>query len=118
LPELHLEYPDVTQHIFGSTDSLIQGYLRDGVDGWRLDVATELGFELLKRITEAVHVTKSDAITICEIWNYPEQWSLVLDGIMNFHARRLIYALVQGSASAAHVGHLLAQMIEDVGVLC
>lgn len=116
LPELRLEHPAVQQHIFAATDSVVRDYLRDGVDGWRLDVAFELGFELLSRITEAAHQVKPEALTVGEIWNYPEQWTRALDGVINFHARRLIYAFVEGSVSGAQVGRHLARMVGDIGL--
>lgn len=116
LPELRLEHPAVQQHIFAASDSVVRDYLRDGVDGWRLDVAFELGFELLSKITEAAHQVNPEALTVGEIWNYPEQWTGALDGVMNFHARRLIYALVQGEVSGAQVGRHLACMVGDIGL--
>ena len=36
LPELNLENPQVRAYLWGDPDSVVRGWLRDGVDGWRL----------------------------------------------------------------------------------
>jgi len=68
---------------------VIQGYLRDGADGWRLDVAFDIGFRYLGELTQAAH-RATGSLVIGEIWNYPEQWSPALDAVMNMTAREII----------------------------
>ncbi len=68
LPELRMESPAVQARIFGDDDSVVQGFLRDGVDGWRLDVAPELGFNILGKLTEAAHHAKADSVVVGENW--------------------------------------------------
>jgi len=46
LPELNLENRSVQKYIFGARNSVVQQYLKQGVDGWRLDVAYDIGYEL------------------------------------------------------------------------
>ena len=62
LPEIRLENPVVQARVFGDADSAIQGYLRDDVDGWRLDVAFDIGFAILSRLTEAAHAAKPGSL--------------------------------------------------------
>lgn len=116
LPEVRVENVKVRNRLWREADSVVQGYLRDGVDGWRLDVACDLGFNYLKELTDAAHDAKSDSWVVGEVWNYPEQWSPSLDGIMNMHARFLILSLMQGKIAPAHFGRLVARMIEDAGL--
>ena len=52
LPELHMEHPAVQAHLWGDADSVVRGYLRDGVDGWRLDVAFDIGFAVLEELAK------------------------------------------------------------------
>ncbi len=116
LPELRIDNPAVKARIYDDPDSVVQGYLRDGVDGWRLDVAYDLGFNVLHELTQAAHRAKPGSVVIGEIWNYPDEWFPSIDGIMNFHARQIILDLVAGKLSGAHAGRLLARMVEDCGL--
>src|SRR5690606_38988922 len=59
LPELKLENPAVRDMLWRGEESVIQGYLRqEDIDGWRLDVAYDLGFEYLSELSEAVQSAK------------------------------------------------------------
>lgn len=116
LPELNLENPAVREHLWEGRDSIVRSYLRDGIDGWRLDVAYDLGFNGLADLTRAAHETKPGSAVIGEIWNYPEEWMPSLDGIMNFHARQILLELLHGKIDGARAGRLLNQMVEDTGL--
>lgn len=116
LPELHIEHADVANHIYRAHDSVVQRYLREGVDGWRLDVAYDLGFNILSEITHAAHEAKAGSAVIGEIWNYPEQWFPAVDGVMNFHAREIVLGCLHGKLSGGRAGRLLERMIDDAGI--
>ena len=116
LPEVRLENPQVRDRIWRNNDSVVRGYLNDGVDGWRLDVAYDIGYEYLADLTNCAHETKPDSCVIGEIWNYPHPWTNCIDGTMNFPMREIILALVKGEVTARHAGAMLARMIEDVGI--
>lgn len=116
LPEVNLENPEVRNQLFLGPDSVVQGYLRDGVDGWRLDVAFDIGFNYLSELTQAAHKTKPGSLVVGEIWNYPEEWTPAVDGVMNFHARQIILNLVNEKISGEYAGRLLDQMVQDAGL--
>lgn len=116
LPELNLDNPEVQRYIWDSRDSVVRGYLRDGVDGWRLDVAYDLGFVYLSKITQAAHTERPGSAVIGEIWNYPEQWMPALDGVMNFHARQIVIEFVRGKLNGNRAARLLDSMIADTGL--
>jgi glycosidase len=116
LPEVRLENPEVRARLYGDPDSVIQGYLREGVDGWRLDVAFDIGFVYLDQLTRAAHRAKSDSLVIGEVWNYPEEWMPAVDGLMNMTARQIILELMEGEVSAQQTGVLLERLIEDCGI--
>ena len=84
LPELNLENPRVREHIFGGHDSVVRSYLRDGVDGWRLDVAFDIGFVYLDQLTRAAHAEKPGSLVVGEIGNYPKEWYPSVDAVMQF----------------------------------
>jgi glycosidase len=116
LPELNLENPRVRELLYEGPDSVVQSYLRDGVDGWRLDVAYDLGMGVLAALTESAHRAKPGSWVVGEVWNYPEEWIPALDGVMNFHAREIILKLVHGRIGPRQASDLLERMIEDAGV--
>ncbi len=116
LPELNLENPAVREHIWAAPDSVVRRYLRDGVDGWRLDTAYELGPELLAQLTEAAHREKPGSLVVGEIWNHPAGWMPAMDGVMNFHLRSLLLGLVRGEVPAATAATMLDRLVADVGV--
>lgn len=116
LPELNLENPAVQDHIYAQHDSVVQSYLNEGIDGWRLDVAYDLGFVFLGALTEAAHQAKAGSLIVGEIWNYPEEWFPSVDGIMNFTAREIIWQTALGELAPARASKMLARMIEDAGI--
>jgi len=116
LPELRLENPRVRARIWGDADSVVQGYLRDGVDGWRLDVATDLGFRYLAELTQAAHAARPGSLVIGENWVYPEEWSPALDAVMNFYYREVMVQMLAGDIGGAHAGRLVGRMIADAGI--
>jgi glycosidase len=116
LPELNLESATVRARLWGDPDSVIQGYLRDGVDGWRLDVAFDIGFRHLAELTQGAHTARPGSLVIGEIWNYPEEWSPALDAVMNMTAREFILQLVRGNLSGRKAGLMMDRIVADYGI--
>lgn len=113
LPELRLENPAVRARIYGDSDSVVQGWLRDGADGWRLDCAFDIGYSFLADLTNAAHHARNGSLVVGEVWNYPEQWLGSMDGVMNLVARELILKTVKGEISAPQTGRNLERMVND-----
>jgi glycosidase len=55
LPDLHVERDEVREHLWLARESVVRSYLRDGIDGWRLDVASDLGPNFLRELTDCAH---------------------------------------------------------------
>ena len=55
LPELNFEYEPVKNFIYKDKSSVLKTYLNMGIDGFRLDVAFDLGYDILKEITQSAH---------------------------------------------------------------
>lgn len=116
LPELKLENPEVRDYLYAKPDSVVQSYLRnEGVDGWRLDVAFDLGFKYLKELTDAAHQARPGSLVIGEIWNYPEDWYPSVDGVMNMHGRALIFRAIDGTLPGPLASAMWETMIEHSG---
>ncbi|MCC5874578.1 MAG: alpha-glucosidase C-terminal domain-containing protein [Candidatus Sumerlaeia bacterium] len=94
----------------------MQGYIRDGVAGWRLDVAYDMGFNYLGELTRAAQSVRPDALVVGEIWNYPEEWAPSVDAVMNMTARQLIVDMVQGRLSVTQAARHFNTMIDDAGM--
>jgi glycosidase len=116
LPELNLENPAVRAHLYGGRDSVVQRYLQDGSDGWRLDVAAELGPVYLAELTAAAHLAKPGSLVVGEIPNYPREWLPSLDGVINFGARDIVLNTVNGLIQAPTAAQMLERMVGDAGI--
>ncbi|MDV7396040.1 alpha-amylase family glycosyl hydrolase, partial [Arthrospira platensis SPKY1] len=109
LPELNLEHPPVREHIWEGRDSVVRSYLRDGVDGWRLDVAFDIGFEYLGQLTRAAQAEKPGALVVGEIPNYPREWFPSVDGVMHFGLRKLMIATANGQLPGPDFTRMVAR---------
>lgn len=116
LPELNLENQAVRDYLYQSKDSIIRRYIKTGIDGWRLDVAFDLGFKYLKELTDAAHEEKNGSLIVGEIWNYPKDWLKSIDGVMNFTLREIILKSVKEEITPAQAQKMITFMIEDSGI--
>lgn len=116
LPELNLENPAVRAHLWGDADSVVRGWLRDGIDGWRLDVAFDIGPTYLQELTDAAHAEKPGSLVVGEIPNYPRDWFPAVDGVMHFGLRRILLGLAAGSFDVVTAGRMIERVIGDAGI--
>ncbi len=116
LPELNLEHEDVKQYIYKAEDSVLKTYLKLGIDGWRLDVAFDLGYDILKDLTTEAHKEKEGSLIVGEIWNYPQKWLTSIDAVMNFTLREIIYRSIRNQISAKNGLQMITKMIDDAGI--
>jgi cyclomaltodextrinase / maltogenic alpha-amylase / neopullulanase len=116
VPELNLENPAVREYIYGGKDSVVQGYLSDGIDGWRLDVAYDLGFNYLQELTEAAHTAKPGSLVVGELATYPKEWFPSVDAVMNLTLYNLIIRTVKGKLDAKTASQMLDRVIADAGI--
>ena len=113
LPELNLENPAVRDHLYAGPDSVVRSYLRDGVDGWRLDVAFDIGFKYLEELTRAAQAEKPGALVVGEIPNYPREWFPSVDGVMHFGLRKLMIAAANRQLDGASFSRMVARLVQD-----
>lgn len=116
LPELNFENPAVRKYIYEDENSVVRSYLKDGIDGWRLDVAFELGYPFLHELTENAHQEKPGSVVVGEIWNYPKDWSPAVDAVMNFTLRQIILDTLTGKTTPGLASEMITKVIEDAGV--
>lgn len=116
LPELNLENEEVKNYIYKEDNSVIRSYLKAGIDGWRLDVAFDLGYQVLCELTYFAHLEKPGSMIVGETWNYPTKWLKVMDGVMNFTLREIIFDSVSGTLSPETTNRLLERLVNDAGI--
>jgi glycosidase len=116
LPELNLESPRVREQLWGARDSVVRSWLRDGADGWRLDVAFDIGFNLLEELTRAAHAEKPGSLVVGEIANYPREWFPSVDAVMHFTLRHLLLRTARGQLEAATAMRMIDRMVTDTGI--
>ncbi|MFZ4506765.1 MAG: glycoside hydrolase family 13 protein [Fimbriimonas sp.] len=116
MPSLHLENPSLQQYLWEKPDSVVQSALKKGVDGWRLDVAFDLGHEVLAKITRAAKRAKPESVVVGEISGYPSDWEAAVDGVFNFFAINTCHEMVDGKIGGGRVGRMLDTMVTDAGI--
>lgn len=83
MPKLNLRNRETADYFIGVAKYWIQ---ECGIDGWRLDVADEIGHEFWRRFRREIKAVKKDALIVGEIWHYAGgfleggQW----DSVMNY----------------------------------
>jgi cyclomaltodextrinase len=113
LPELNLENPAVRDDLYNAHDSIVRGWLRDGIDGWRLDVAFDIGFRFLGELTQAAHDEKPGSLVVGEIANFPKEWFPSVDGLIHFTLRQVILGVASGRIEPATGQQMIARIVQD-----
>lgn len=116
LPELNVEEQEVRRELWSGPNSVVRYWLGQGADGWRLDVAIELGPTYLAEIRKSAHSAKPGSAVIGEISGYPSGWFDCLDGVFNFTSCRLVELSLAGRISGGRVVDSLNQLVQDAGV--
>ena len=116
LPELQLESQAVRDHIYAKPDSVVQTWLREGVDGWRLDVAPELGPKYLGELTQAAHRAKPGSLVVGEIATFPKEWFPAVDAVMNFTLRDIVLSTIQGVIAPATAAAMVERTVHEAGI--
>jgi cyclomaltodextrinase len=95
LPKLNTDNPQVREFIMG----VAEHWLREGIDGWRLDVPLEIrtpGFwEEFRRRVKAVN---PEAYIVAEIWDDATEWLRGdhFDAVMNYVFTRAVWGFCGG----------------------
>lgn len=115
LPELNYNSQSVRDAIFARPESVVRKWM--GVaDGWRLDVAFDLGPDVLWEITKATREARADGYVVGENYNYPSGWLQCQDGILNMTLAFVLFGLQKGNITARQASAMIGRMIEDCGI--
>ena len=112
LPKLMTLNPDVQQYLFEVT----RHWMHLGVDGWRLDVATDVPRQFWIQWRKVVKSVNPEAYTVGEIWEDGTPWLRgdQFDAVMNYRFRdAALEFFVQGRLSPTQFDSMLARHRED-----
>ena len=98
MPKWNTENPQAKEYLLGA----VAKWTRMGIDGWRLDVATEVDSHFWREFRETVRGINSDALIIGEFWRNSEAWLQgdQYDGVMNYGVQRAAVEYFAKSAVA------------------
>ncbi|MEI6085839.1 MAG: glycoside hydrolase family 13 protein, partial [Verrucomicrobiota bacterium] len=83
MPELNLADEKLQDLLFRKPDSVLQKFCAMGVDGWRFDVAVDVGLPIVKAMREAL----PDTVLLGEVMCYAGDWCRGFTGVMNYYFR-------------------------------
>ena len=82
LPKLNLDEPHLREYILGVSER----WIRFGIDGWRLDVAEEVGADFWREFRARVRGADPDAYLVAGTWHHKPEWLQgdMFDAYMNY----------------------------------
>lgn len=115
LPVLNHDNPDLRAYLYEGEDSIVKRWLREGIDGWRLDVAEELGEDVIRRIRKSIKDEFPDRLLVGEVMEtYGDRWlhDDLLDGAMNYVFRGVTANFITNKITGGDLLHELSKMYD------
>ena len=124
LPTVNKMDPAFVEFIITGEDSVIAFWLKQGVDGFRLDVADELPDEFIKLLRDRVKEINPDAYVLGEVWEDASNKTAYnrrrtyftngeLDSVMNYPFRTAILNFVRGFDSGRGLKDTVMSIVEN-----
>ena len=121
LPTVNKMDPAFVEYIITGEDSVVAHWLKQGADGFRLDVADELPNEFIKLLKNRIRSIRPDALLLGEVWedaSKKEAYGVrrryfvdgMLDSCMNYPFRTAILNFMQERDD----GHALADTVMTI----
>jgi len=124
LPTVNKMHPDFIKFIITDEDSVIAHWLKQGIDGFRLDVADELPDEFLKLLYDRVKEINPNAYVLGEVWEdasnktaYSRRRTYFtnaeLDSVMNYPFRTAIINFIRGWDAGRGLRDTVMSIVEN-----
>ena len=124
LPTVNKMDPAFIKYIITDEDSVVAYWLKQGIDGFRLDVADELPDEFLKLLYDRVKQINPDALVLGEVWEdasnkraYDRRRTYFtnaeLDSVMNYPFRTAILNFMRGFDSGRGFQDAVMSIVEN-----
>lgn len=87
MPKLNTENPEVRELLIGAGEYWVREF---DIDGWRLDVASEVNDNFWRKFRRRIKAIKPDAFIIGEVWESAAHWMQgdMYDSVMNYDLRK------------------------------
>ena len=119
--EMDASYMDF---VIDDGDSVSKYWIKQGINGWRLDVVDELPDEFLKKFRLAVKSIDNEAVIIGEVWedasrkaSYGKRREYLLgeelDSVMNYPLREMLFKFIMGEWDAWQVNRGILSLYEN-----
>jgi len=99
LPKFNTDNPYVREYLMG----VAEYWIREGADGWRLDVPNEIDDDTFwAEFRHRVKTVNPEAYLLGEIWTQDKRWvgEGHFDGLMNYPLRETLLDLLNGASSS------------------
>ena len=124
LPTVNKMNPDFLNYVIEDEDSVVAYWLRNGADGFRLDVVDELPTEFVLKLKQRIRAIRPDALLIGEVWEDASNKSAygirrryfvdgILDSAMNYPYRTAILNFARGWDSGAGLKNAVMTIAEN-----
>ena len=131
LPTVNKSNPEFIDYIIENEDSVVAFWLRNGADGFRLDVVDELPDEFVLKLKNRIRAIRPDALLIGEVWEDASNKMAygirrryftdgILDSAMNYPYRTAILDFVRGMDNGMGLKNAVMTIAENYPpqVLC
>ena len=131
LPTVNKHNPDFINYIIEDEDSVVAYWLRNGADGFRLDVVDELPDEFVLKLKNRIRSIRPDALLIGEVWEDASNKIAygirrryftdgILDSAMNYPYRTAVLNFIRGWDSGVGLKNAVMTVAENYPpqVLC
>jgi glycosidase len=118
MPELNLAHDELQNILFRDKASVLQKYLDMGVDGWRFDVAVDVGLGTARAMRMALQQRFPEAVLLGEVMCFAGEWCNGADtfhGVMNYYFRDALLAWLQGTISARQMNYAVEEYFRGYG---
>ncbi len=94
LPKLNVGNPETRAHLL----DVAEHWLRFGIDGWRLDVAEEVGGDYWEEFRARCRAVNPEAYLVAEVWHAKPEWltGRHFDAFMNYPLAQAILGYAPG----------------------
>lgn len=119
MPELNLANEAVRDVLYRQSDSLLQHWLAQGIDGWRFDVAQDVGIAVSEELVHHVTARFPHAVLLGELNGFSARWfdsGKGFHGMMNYWYRTATLAWLSGQIDALQMNAAVRDARQDYGL--
>jgi len=119
MPELNLANEAVLDLLYRRPDSLVQRWLARGIDGWRFDVAQDVGLKVAEDLGAIIRARFPEAWLIGEVFGFGGSWVASgrgYHGTMNYYFGTALLAWLNGELGAVQMNRAVMDAREGCGL--